>query len=91
MQSISTHLKPFFVFRQSEAEHKDIPEESPQSRPSKQAERPVQVAPELSTQDKAAEEVTEVLELMFVIDDIDIHSFFISVRLPGATGTPRGS
>lgn len=76
MLSISTHLKPFFVFRQSEEEHKDISEELPQSRPSGQAERPVQVAPEQSTQDKAAEEVT-LPELMFVFSDIDIYVFFI--------------
>lgn len=43
--------------RQPEAEHKDLPEELPHSRPSEQAERPVQVVSDQSTQDKAAEEV----------------------------------
>lgn len=74
--SISTHLKPFFLFRQPEAEHKDLPEELPHSRPSEQAERPVQVVSDQSTQDKAAEEVS-VPELMFVLGEIDIHAFFI--------------
>lgn len=75
MLSISTYLKPFFVFRQSEAEHKDIPEELPQSRPPGQAETPVQVVPEQSTHDKAAENVS-VLELTFDFGEIDINSFF---------------